>query len=166
MYLRSALLTDLPVLSNIAYLAFQNSTMYNHFSPLHSRYPVQFRKFLRDELWLRIISPRQVVIVAEMDDDDYNSMGASILENTRVKETSETESNKKVIVGYACWIFRADRVVPERWNCDTLLRSKSGLDCVSGFLPGADTFTAAFSTSIKESDVPTVNVPDAMLTYS
>lgn len=112
--LREARWFDLAALTDIAVAAFTNSPLYNHFSPLHSKYPSTFRRFLRNELEHRLTAPGQVVIVAELV--------LSSAEHPKIGKGATPSAI--IIVGYSVWISKRKDVAPNAiWNPDTVLKS-------------------------------------------
>lgn len=122
--LREARPSDLIAITDIAYSAFLGSPLYNHFSPYHADHPATFRRFLRNELRTRMVSPGQVIIVAEMPrKEDQNGLSMDGIVRPEGLE----------IVGYSVWVLRKE-VVPVHWNTDSLVKSMFRPDFRKRFL--------------------------------
>lgn len=118
MKIRPAKLSDAPNIAKLGTRAFAQDPSYGHFYPWRQQYPEDFYQKLLYNYKLMIVTPGEVIMVVELDDED---------------EMESTENLKEVehqgIVGYAT--FRRSGGTEEehaKWNADSTSKGTSNRD--------------------------------------
>lgn len=110
MHLRQATLADAPVLAEIGYLAFNKEPIDGHWFPHKDRYVDDYRRAILSELTMRLVTPGEVIMVVEIDEDDCGE--------------PKVASKARKIVAYSVFVKHGSK--PEdlaNWSPDTITKS-------------------------------------------
>ncbi|KAK4212301.1 hypothetical protein QBC37DRAFT_425216 [Rhypophila decipiens] len=134
MHVRPATITDIPALADIGYKAFFNEPIDGHWFPLKEQYPHDYYRSFIDELSLRLVTPGNVTMVVELEDQDARgqrpeSAASSKGTAEQKNDPPNTRKTKKEVVAYLVAIRHglsdASPKLQKKWNPDTPLKKLS-----------------------------------------
>jgi GNAT superfamily N-acetyltransferase len=117
--LRPATPADAPILAEIGYRAFNQEPIDGHWFPRKDRYVEDYRRAILSELALRLVTPGNVIMVVEIEEDGLSTQSEAEDKNAVLM----TGAGKRV-VAYSAFVKHGTR--PEdlaSWNPDTPMQS-------------------------------------------
>ncbi|KAK0616686.1 acyl-CoA N-acyltransferase [Immersiella caudata] len=117
-HLRRATPADAQVLAEIGYRAFNQEPIDGHWFPRKDRYVEDYRRAIFNELTLRLVTPGNVIMVIEIEEDGH--AGRSEAED---KNAILATAPGKKVVAYGVFVKNATK--PEEltnWSPDTLMQ--------------------------------------------
>ncbi|KAK4442649.1 hypothetical protein QBC34DRAFT_224792 [Podospora aff. communis PSN243] len=114
-HLRQATSADAPILAEIGYRAFNQEPIDGHWFPRKDRYVEDYRRAILSELVLRLVTPGNVIMVVEVEEDGPQSEAED-------KNAVLVSALGKKVVAYSVFVKHGTK--PEdlaNWNPDTLM---------------------------------------------
>ncbi|KAM7185573.1 hypothetical protein V8F33_012316 [Rhypophila sp. PSN 637] len=125
---RPATINDIPALADIGYNAFFNEPIDGHWFPFKEQYPHDYHRSFIDELSLRLVTPGNVIMVVELEDQDASQRPESAASSKGTAEQKNdpppntTKTNQEVvayIVTIRHGLSDSSPKLQKKWNPDT-----------------------------------------------
>jgi len=121
--LRQATLSDAPALAEIGYSAFGNEAIDGHWFPHKDQYPEDYRRAIASEIVTRLVTPGNVIMLAEIDEGDSYSAHVE-REGSEITALLNKTPKAKKVVGYIVVEKHGSKAEDfANWNPDTLMQS-------------------------------------------